>query len=422
MEIVLNEKYGPMFDETIGCRYFLLSGGRGSGKSFALACRAGCDLVRPQRKNALYLRQTMVSAHISIIPEFHARLEATGYGTLAESGRDEIVNRISGSRIYFRGITTNRKDNEANLKSLHNLGYIYIEEAQELTDEAAFDRLDLSLRDMDVRCRVFLAFNPTSADHWLFRRFYDAPGIDDEFNGVRGDVCYIHTDYRDNAANLPEGYIRLADECRERDFAKWENIWLGRFSRGEAGALWTQRMIEQGRVAQCDAGTLERVVVGIDPAVTGDERSDMTGIVVAGTRRIQGERHYYVIQDASLKGSPHAWATAAVSLYRHYKADRVVAEVNQGGDMVEATIRNLGRDVAYRAVRATRGKLVRAEPIAELYERGLVHHVGAMPELERQMTSYAGAAGQRSPDRMDALVWALTELSGRGGNSAAILA
>ena len=160
----------------------------------------------------------------------------------------------------------------------------------------------------------------------------------------------------------------------------------------------------------------------MDPAVTKRETSDLTGIVTAGCKRIRGEMHYFVMDDRSLIGSPTEWAHTAINAYYEFSADRIIAETNQGGDLVEQTIRNIDRRVSFRGVRATRGKIVRAEPIAELYERGLVHHVGEFPAMEDEMCEYCGYENEKSPDRMDALVWALTELSQRGVGSRAILA
>jgi phage terminase large subunit-like protein len=169
------------------------------------------------------------------------------------------------------------------------------------------------------------------------------------------------------------------------------------------GGLWKRNIIDAGRVEKAPA--LVRVVVAVDPAATGRADSDETGIVVAG---VDAEGRGYVLKDASMRGSPSAWAAAVAREYEAWQADRVVAEVNNGGDMVEQTVRGVEEGISYRAVRASRGKDVRAEPVSARYERGLVHHVGAFNELEDQMCGWV--PGQRSPDRMDALVWALTDL------------
>jgi phage terminase large subunit-like protein len=153
--------------------------------------------------------------------------------------------------------------------------------------------------------------------------------------------------------------------------------------------------------------------------VTSAAGSDETGIVVAGIKkgRNGADSHYYVLEDATMKGTPSEWAKAVTDAYWYYNADRVVAEVNNGGDLVEQNIRSADRQVSFKAVRATRGKVLRAEPIAALYERGLVHHVGEFPLLEDQMCNYTGEPDEKSPDRMDALVWALTMLSTSGSGS-----
>ena len=171
-------------------------------------------------------------------------------------------------------------------------------------------------------------------------------------------------------------------------------------------ALWKRdAMLDALRVKHAPA--LIRILVGVDPAATGKDTSDETGSIVAGKAE---NGHAYILDDRSLKSSPHGWATAAVNAYTEYKADRLVAEVNQGGDMVENTIRTVegGLNVSYLGVRATRGKYTRAEPIAALYEQGKVHHVGTFSDLEDQLCNWT--PGEDSPDRLDALVWALTEL------------
>ncbi len=156
---------------------------------------------------------------------------------------------------------------------------------------------------------------------------------------------------------------------------------------------------------------LVRIVVAIDPATTSGEEADETGIIVAGK---DANGHGYVLADSSGRYPPTEWARIAIALYRRHKADRIVAEVNNGGDMVEATIRMVDPNVSYAAVHATRGKIVRAEPIAALYEQGRGHHVGAFEALESQMcaftTDFDRASAGYSPDRVDALVWAFTEL------------
>ncbi len=210
----------------------------------------------------------------------------------------------------------------------------------------------------------------------------------------------------DNAANLaPAAVAQLK--------AKYEGTRLGRQELyaevlGDLpGALWSLGSLDAYRLR--DQPELSRVLVSVDPAASNNEDSDEHGIIVGG---MTSDQRGIVVEDASLRGSPADWARRAVSLYRSYSADGIVIEVNQGGDMVAHTLRSIDPNVNIIEVRASRGKHVRAEPIAALYEQGRCAHVGAFPELENQMTQMTihGYEGDGSPDRVDALVWLMTEL------------
>ena len=174
------------------------------------------------------------------------------------------------------------------------------------------------------------------------------------------------------------------------------------------GALWVTSMIQNVQPEQVP--TLDRVVVAIDPAVTSKAESDQTGIVVVGRASLD---EFYVLADYSGKYSPDAWAAMAVNAYETHQADRIIGEVNNGGDMVEHTLRTVMPNAPYTGVHASRGKRMRAEPIAALYEQGKVFHVRGLEELESQMMSWTPDSN-KSPDRLDALVWGMTELHQRG--------
>ena len=209
---------------------------------------------------------------------------------------------------------------------------------------------------------------------------------------------------KDNADNLAPAFLKAI-------LAQYEGTRLGRqeleaeLLEDVPGALWTRESIERARVAAAPA--LRRVVVAIDPAASSGDGADETGIVVAG---LGEDGRGYVLDDRSGRLRPHEWAARAIASFHAHRADRIVAEVNNGGEMVEATIRMLDASVPYKPVHASRGKMLRAEPVAALYEQGRVHHLGSFPALEDQMCVYAGATGSASPDRLDALDWALTEL------------
>lgn len=226
--------------------------------------------------------------------------------------------------------------------------------------------------------------------------------------GQEGKVVITRGKTQDNASNLSKSFLARIER-------RYSGTRLGR-QEIEAeilgdlpGALWSQSVIDAYRVT--DAPTLARTVVSIDPAVTDTETSDEHGIIVAGIAE-DDDNAGYLLEDVSMSGSPMEWAQAAIAAAKRYDADGVVVEVNQGGDMVAHTLRTIAPNLNIIEVRATRGKHVRAEPIASLYQQGRIRHVGAYPELESQMTqmTMAGFQGDGSPDRLDALVWAFTEL------------
>jgi predicted phage terminase large subunit-like protein len=179
------------------------------------------------------------------------------------------------------------------------------------------------------------------------------------------------------------------------------------------GALWTRDLIEQGRREKSNIPPMRRIVVALDPAVSTTENSDETGLIVAG---LGVDDHGYVLEDASGRLLPIEWARRAVTLYRKWRADRIVAEANQGGQMVETTVRTVDANVSFRAVHASRGKITRAEPIAALAEQFRLHFGGTFPELEDQLTTFT-AGSRESPDRLDAMVWAFADLMVANNNT-----
>lgn len=297
---------------------------------------------------------------------------------------------------------------------------VYFNECSEIafpSIEIALTRLAQKRFDANgkrLRNRAFFDCNPPGKSHWSYRLFVEGvhpisrkplPNAD-EYGAIQINPA-------DNLENLPDGYVEstlgAASERTRKRFL------LGEFSDDVENALWKSATIDPFRVSAAP-GDLERIVVGVDPAVTSTERSDETGIVVAGRRRERdGRDAFYVLDDRSLVGSPSAWAREVVAAFERWNADVVVAETNQGGDLVVEALRNVAPNLPVKSVRATRGKILRAEPIAILYEQGRGRHVGTFETLEEQMLSFVGDTSEGSPDRLDALVWALTELSTGGG-------
>lgn len=214
----------------------------------------------------------------------------------------------------------------------------------------------------------------------------------------------------DNRSNLAAEYFDTV-------IKRYEGTRLGRQElmaevlTDNPGALWQRIQIDANRImsplAELPADTFARIVIGVDPAATGGEDSDMTGIVVCALGR---DKRGYVLADHTLRSSPEQWAQKVVWAASHYKADRVVVEVNNGGDMCESVLRHVAPNLPITKVRASHGKYARAEPIAALYEQGRVSHIGCHGQLEDQMCDYVPGEGKRSPDRIDALVWAMHHL------------
>lgn len=405
--VSLDVAYSPLLAEggalTCPTRYLIVTGGRGSGKSYAVSLGITLGMREPGLA-CLYTRWTMASAKDSIIPEFNEKIDLLGAGCEFNVTSNDIQH-VSGSRTMFRGIKTSAGNQTAKLKSLQGLNTWVLDEAEEMPDEGTFDTIDLSIRDKRRRNLVVLSLNPVHKRHWIYRRWFDGR-VPDGFCGVKDDVTYIHTDYRNNMANLPDSYRERIRQAKEGNPARFAHVWRGAWVDEVQGALWSYDMIQ--RIDRADMPDLKRVVVAVDPNATSGPNADEAGIVVAG-QGVDGV--FYVLADASARIGPAQWARVACQQFEVHKADRVVAEKNNGGEMVQLTINGYRKDVPVYLVNASRGKITRAEPIASLYSQGKVRHVGRFPELESEMMSYTGEGGQ-SPNRLDAMVWALSDLAG----------
>jgi len=217
----------------------------------------------------------------------------------------------------------------------------------------------------------------------------------------------------DNAANLATPFLEGIKKEYEGTRLGKQELYAEMLEEAD-GALWSTEILDACEVEQKDIPELNRIVVALDPAVTANSESDMTGIVVAG---VDVNGIGYVLEDATDRYSPAEWAAKAISLYQSYSADRIVAERNQGGEMVRRTLEAEDETVPIRLVHASRGKMARAEPISALYERGRVRHVKGLDELETQMRTWEPLGSVGSPDRLDACVWALTDLMLNGVNN-----
>ena len=218
-----SDKWNNLGNDT---RYFVITGGRGSGKSFEVGRFTNLLSFEPNHK-ILFTRQTMTSAHLSIVPEFQEKIDLLELNDFFDINRNEILNKSSNSLIIFRGLKTSSGDQTASLKSLQGVTTWILDEAEELIDEATFDKINLSIRQKGTQNRIILILNPATKEHWIYNRFFERAGVDETFTGVKGNTTYIHTTYLDNKENLSEGYLNEINHIKETNPNKYKHVILG---------------------------------------------------------------------------------------------------------------------------------------------------------------------------------------------------
>lgn len=219
-------------------RYFVITGGRGSGKSFEVG-RFVTLLSFEQGHKILFTRQTMTSAHLSIIPEFKEKIELLNLDNLFSISKSEIKNKQSNSEIFFKGLKTSSGDQTANLKSLQGVTTWILDEAEELTDEDTFDKINLSIRNNDKQNRVILILNPATKEHWIYKKFFEQEGIKEGYNGTKGNTTYIHTTYEDNIKNLGVSFLQEVEKIKINNPSKYEHVILGGWLDKADGVVFT---------------------------------------------------------------------------------------------------------------------------------------------------------------------------------------
>jgi phage terminase large subunit len=229
------EKWRNLIRDT---RYFIITGGRGSGKSFEVGRFITLLSYYPNEK-ILFTRQTMTSAHLSVIPEVQEKIDFMDRAYDFDVTKTEITNKGSGSKIIFKGLRTSSGDQTANLKSLQGMTCWVNDETEELSDEATFDRIDLSIRQKGVQNRVILILNPTTKAHWIYKRFFEDAGVAEGFTGQQGDVTYIHTTYLDNIENLDPSFLNNIDKMRVNTPSKYNHLILGGWLDRAEGVIFT---------------------------------------------------------------------------------------------------------------------------------------------------------------------------------------
>lgn len=393
-------------------KYFLVYGGSRSGKTFFIIYAIITRMLKAPGSRHVVFRQDGVDAKQSIGNETVPAVVDLAYPGLVLKWRekDGYFEAPNGSQLWLAGL----KDKERLDKVLgKEYATVYLNEASQITLEAyttVLTRLAQSIKQVDGRrlaLKCYIDLNPTVSAHWTYQMFVLGIHPDGGFTipDHEESYRYITVNPVDNSDNLPADYIESLRNMPERQRKRY---FEGAFTADDDNALW-----RRGFIKHDDPPEMKRIVVAVDPAAKSEIGSDETGLIVAG---IGIDDRGYILGDDSGKYRPEEWARRAISLHDTYDADCIVAEVNQGGEMVEAMIKAAarGRSIRYRAVTATRAKQVRAEPIAALYEQGKVRHAKPLQQLEDQMCAFTIGFDRKaqgySPDRVDALVWALTEL------------
>jgi len=234
-EVKIHEKYIPLWQSP--SRYFVITGGRGSGKSFGVAVFL-LNLTYEEGHKVLFTRYTMISAQTSIIPEFIEKIDMMGVAEDFRITKDEIINLTTGSSIIFKGIRTSSGNQTAALKSLNGVTTFVLDEAEELVDESVFDKIDFSVRSQTKQNRCILILNPTTKEHWIYQRFFQSYGVIDAYNGSNNDITYVHTDYRDNKDNLSDSFLVQVMDMKRRRPDKYQHQILGGWLAKAEGTIF----------------------------------------------------------------------------------------------------------------------------------------------------------------------------------------
>lgn len=410
----------PAQDKAMDCligkaMHCALGGGSRSGKTFllvrAVIIRA---LKAPESRHAIF-RYRFNSVKAAVVLDTLPKVMKLCFPGLSEQCNldktDWYLTLPNKSQVWFGGLD----DKERTEKILgQEYATIYFNECSQIPFQSVVMALTrLAQLTEQLRLKAYYDFNPPSKRHWTYLRFVQKQDPETGQPEKNPDLYdYFLINPKDNKQNLAPEYLAMLENLPEAARLRFME---GKFSDDSDSALWSQEVFSQHRRLGRTGENLPdflRIVVAVDPSgCRGEEdtRSDEIGIVVCA---LGTDGHGYLLEDLSGRYKPEVWGRVAADAYDRYEADRIVGESNYGGAMVEAVIRAANPNAAFTEVKASRGKVVRAEPVAALYQQGKIHHIGYFPEIEDQLMAMttSGYQGLRSPDRADALVWGFTEL------------
>jgi phage terminase large subunit-like protein len=312
---------------------------------------------------------------------------------------DFFIEFVNGSQIWFGGLDDSKRVE----KILGNeYSTIYLNECSQLSYDSVQIVLTRLAEKTALKNKMYYDCNPPGMSHWTYKLFVEK--VDPHSKKplpLPNDYVSLQMNPIDNAGNLSREYLKVLASLSERERKRFE---YGQFVSDTEGALWTYDLIANAQTAE--PFTECQVCVGVDPAVTSNKNSDETGIIVCSS----DYKNLNVLADYSLKASPDTWIQVVLNAYERHRANFIVVETNQGGDLIESLIRTKHATIPIRKVHAKRSKHVRAEPVVALYEQNRVYHAKGLDRLEQQMQEYVPVRVSESPDRIDALVYAATAL------------
>lgn len=377
----------------------LFFGGSRSGKTFIIifAIFVRALLVKSRHLIVRYrFNHVKQSIWMDTIPKVISICFPELKGKIKENKSDWLLTLPNGSEIWIGGLDD--KDRTEKILGKEYSTIFFNEISQISYDSILIAKTRLAEKNSLAK-KCYYDMNPTSKKHWAYKLFLEHKNPEDDMPVDPKDYATLQMNPADNEINIDENYMRLLNSMPE---SKKKRFMAGVFSDDNQGEVFDTKWIKRVDVMPDD---LERIVVAIDPAVTSNENSDETGIIVAGRRGKEG----FVLKDKTGKYTPEKMAKIAIRLYHQYKCDRIISEVNNGGDFIETVLRHEDMNISHKAVRATRGKVVRAEPVAALYEQRRIYHVGYLSDLEDEMSDmkYNQKEMTYSPNRADSLVWAM---------------
>jgi phage terminase large subunit len=352
-----NHKYDGLL--TNDTRYFIVTGGRGSGKSFEVGTFATMLSFNKNHK-ILFTRQTMTSAHLSIIPEFQEKIDLIEANHLFNINKSEIVHNISKSEIIFKGLKTSSGDQTANLKSLQGVTTWILDEAEELTDEKTFDKINLSIRQKGIQNRIILILNPATKEHWIYKRFFESECVTEGFNGVKGNNTYIHTTYLDNIENLSDSYINEIETIKANNPTKYKHVILGGWLDKAEGVVFTNWKFGAFNPDNLQTSFGQDYGFSIDPTTLVEVAIDRK------QKKIYLKEHLY---KAGLTTSQIAHINKTIASGKMIVADsaepRLITELSKEGSIIIPAIKGPGSISAGIAIMQDYELIVEGENLAK---------------------------------------------------------